>query len=298
MTAAITLPDPAKRLAEITEPGVYPDLSADEYHRHSALSASGARMLLPPSCPALFRHERDNGRPPKRDFDFGHAAHREVLGIGDDLVVVDAPDYRTSAAQDQREQAYADGMVPLLAKEYAVVQAMAEALRSHPWAGALFNPERGGKPEQSLFWTDAETDVQCRARLDWLPSLDRNPRRLVIPDYKTAKAADLVSIGRSLHEYGYARQAAWYLDGVLSLGLAERAAFVFVVQMKTPPYLVTVAEPDALSLAAGRFYNRQARQVFAECTATDRWPGFSDDEVATVSLPPWSQNQYFEESGL
>lgn len=282
---------------EVTAAGVY-EMTSEEYHRHPALSSSGARMLLPPSCPALFRHERDNGRKPKRDFDFGHAAHREVLGIGEELVIIDKGGYKTSAAQDERDQAYADGKVPLLAKEYAVVQAMAEALRNHPWAGALFNPERGGKPEQSLFWTDAETGVECRARLDWLPDPDRSPRRLVVPDYKTSKAADPVSIGKSLHEYGYARQAAWYLDGIAALGLAERAAFIFVVQMKEAPYLVTVAEPDAEALLVGRTYNRMARETFAECAAADRWPGFSDDGPAYVSMPGWALNRFYEETGL
>ena len=67
--------------------------------------------------------------------------------------------------------------------------------------------------------------------------------------------------------------------------------------MKTPPYLVTVNDVTAESLLAGRFYNQQARKVFAECTAANRWPGFSDDGPITVSLPGWALNRYYEESG-
>jgi hypothetical protein len=273
------------------------DMTADAYHRHEALSSSGARKLLPPSCPAKFRYERDHGQPPKAEFDFGKAAHKRVLGVGEDIVVIDAADYTTKAAREQRDQAYADGQVPILPKEDAVIDEMVKALREHPLASVLLDPQRGGKPEQSAFWTDPDTGVDCRARFDWLPALDRGGR-LIVPDYKTTRAADLMSIGRSLDDYGYARQAAWYLDAVAVLGLAESAAFVFVVQEKTAPFLVTVTDIDATSLAAGRFYNQQARKVFAECTASGRWPGYvPDGEVGTASLPGWALNRYFEESG-
>ncbi len=273
------------------------DMSAELYHQHPALSSSGARRLLPPSCPAKFRYERDHGQPPKAEFDFGKAAHKRVLGVGEDVVVIDAGDYKTKAAQEARDQAYAEGKVPILPKEDAVIDEMVKALREHPLAAALLDPNRGGKPEQSAFWTCPETGVDCRARFDWLPALD-NRGRLIVPDYKTARGADLISIGRSLDDYGYARQAAWYLDGVKVLGLAEAAAFVFVVQEKTAPYLVTVTDIDATSLAAGRFYNTQARKVFAECVETGRWPGYvPDGEVGTASLPGWALNRYFEASG-
>jgi hypothetical protein len=219
-----------------------------------------------------------------------------VLGRGEDVVLVEADDWRTKAAKEQRDEAYEQGKTPLLAKEYAVVQAMAAALRAHEFAYNLFRPG-SGQPEQSLFWRDKDTSVMRRARLDWLRNPPKEGRRLLVPDYKSTRSADIDSIHKAMHEYGYARQAAWYLDGVLALGLAEKAAFVFVFQEKTAPYLVTVAEPDALTVEAGRFYNRQALHVLAECTRTGRWPGYFDG-VATASLPPWAQNRYFEESGL
>jgi len=291
----------------VTEPGVY-DLPADVYHADpvpgGSLSASGSRKLLPPHCPAIYRYEREHRPTPTKEFSFGHAAHKLVLGFGPEIVVVDADNWRTSAAQDQREEAFAAGQTPLLPRDYEIVKAMAKALREHPVASALFAPGTG-KPEQSLFWRDPETEIWCRAMLDWL----RNPApfrlvipdhpgttRLIIPDYKTAVSASPVEFEKALDNYDYYRQAAWYLDAVHALGLADHPAFVFVVQEKTPPYLVSVFEPDSLALEAGRHYNRRARQVFAECQESGRWPGYSDD-VELISLPPWAQNRYFEESG-
>lgn len=273
------------------------DMPANEYHRHPALSSSGARKLLPPSCPALFKHERDNGQPVKRVFEIGTAAHKTVLGVGPKLVLVDAERWDTNDTKKKVADVRAEGGVPLKRAEFEQINAMAKALREHPYAGALFDPQRGGKPEQNLFWTDAKTGVDCRARVDWLPATDRRGR-LILPDYKSAAEVDPESIGKALHNFGYAMQAPFYLDAIEALGLADRAAFVFVIQMKTPPYLVTVAEVDAESLRIGRHYNHVARETFAACTEANYWPGFSDLNPVTVSLPGYAKNRFYEETGL
>lgn len=272
------------------------DMPAEEYHRHGALSSSGARRLLPPSCPALFKHERDHGQPTKRVFEIGTAAHKKVLGVGPKLVLVDSERWDTNKIKERLAEIRAAGDVPLKASEFEQIEAMAKALREHPYAGRLFDPERGGKAEQNLFWTDEKTGVDCRARVDWLPTTSRSGR-LILPDYKTADKVDRESIDKALHNFGYGRQAPWYLDAITALGLAERAAFLFVAQMKTPPYLVTVAEVDAESMQIGRDYNDLARRTFAECTASGRWPGFSDDGPIVAGLPGYARNRYYEETG-
>lgn len=294
-TATVAPATDSSEPAEITEPGVYPGLPEDVYHRHSALSSSGARKLLAPSCPALFKYDRDHGQKPKREFDLGRAAHRVALGAGAEIHVIEWDSYRTNAAKDEREEARANGLTPLLAHEHAQVLAMAAALTAHPFAGKLFNADRG-QPEQSLFWHDPRTGIFCRARLDWYPV--RGGRRLIVPDYKSAASAEPSSFARSFHSFGYFLQAWWYLAGVKALGLSGDAepAFVFVVQEKTAPYLVTVFEPDADALRAGRSQMREALDVYAECQRTGEWPPYSTG-IELVSLPAWAARQY-EESPL
>lgn len=273
----------------ITEPGVY-DIPQDAYFADpvptTSLSSSGARKLLPPSCPAIFRHEQLHGQPHKRTFDIGHAAHLLVLGAGAPLLVVEAEDWRTKAAREARDEAYALGHTPILAGEYEQVQAMAAALREHPIASALFDPDHG-KPEQSLFWNDSIHDVWRRARLDWLP--ETTTGRMIAADYKTCVSAEPSAIEKAMGNYGYFMQAPWYIDAILALGLAEDVAFVFVFQEKTAPYLVTVAQLEAHDLQIGRHRNNRALEVYAECVRTDTWPGYTSD-VAHVSLPPWVLN--------
>lgn len=267
----------------ITAPGVY-DMPEDEYHAHPALSSSGARRLLPPSCPALFQHEREAGAGHKREFDFGHAAHMVVLGAGPELHVVDAANYQTKAAREDRDAAYSRGEIPLLAAEFDTVQAMAAALRRHPRAAEVLTP--GGAAEQSLFWTDRETGVPCRARLDYLT------HRIV--DYKTTTNVSPGHISKAVDSWGYHCQADFYLSGAIELDLvAPDAEFLFVFQAKTAPYLVTVVELDDVALKIGHERNQVAREIFRECSETGVWPSYSD-EIEVISLPAYSARRHNE----
>ncbi|MCI4045098.1 PD-(D/E)XK nuclease-like domain-containing protein [Streptomyces sp. TRM75563] len=268
-------------------PGLYPDLPIETYHGDRAsLSSSGARSLLAPSCPARFRYEQDHPRPRKAVWDFGTAAHRVVLGDGPELVAIEADDWRTKAAREERDEVAAAGGVALLADEYDQVHAMADAIRRHPVASALFAPD-SGRPEVSVFWDDERSGVRRRARFDWLPNPSAG--RLIIPDYKTCRSAEPGALAKAVHEYGYHQQADWYQKGARAAQLGgEDTASVFVCQEKTAPYLVTVFEPDMTALRIGAAKNRRAIETYARCVETGHWPGYTD-EIAYLSLPVWAE---------
>lgn len=282
--------------ALITEPGVYDDLPIEAYHADpvpgGSLSSSGARKLLAPSCPARFRHEQLHGSGSKPEFDFGSAAHALLLGTGAEIVVIDAKDWRTKAAQQQRDEAREAGLVPLLTAEHDKALAMVAALRANPTIAALF---ADGTPEQTLVWQDEATGVWRRARPDWLP-LRRGDRQIVV-DYKTARSVEPSALARAVYDYGYHQQAPWYLDGIKALGLDDQPAFVFVAQEKEPPYLVTVFELDATALRLGRARNRRALEIYRDCTASGVWPGYGDpsDPISYIAMPRWAELRDTEE---
>lgn len=264
-------------------PGIYADVDESVYHAHHALSASGAKLLLPPSCPAIFHSQRLRGRPPKREFDVGHAAHHLVLGTGSELHVVNGDNYRKKDVQQERDAAYARGDVPLTPEEFDAAQEMAAVLRAHPRYDELFGD---GLPEQSIFWTDPETGVPCRARPDWL-----TPTRVV--DYKTT-AVDPApqACAKAIANFNYHVQEQFYRAGLVELDLIdEDADFVFVFQQKTPPYIVTAVDIDPAGRRAGYERMRQAVEIFRDCSEADIWPTYSDD-ITTVSLPGWATRQY------
>lgn len=273
----------------VTDPGVY-DIGDDEYHHDptptGSLSSTEIRRLL--DAPAKFDWARRNGTEHKDVFDFGSAAHSLVLGVGRPIVVLEHDDWRSKAARDERDDAYRNDYIPLLRKDWERVEAMAAALRLHPLASALLNPDRG-QPEQSAFWFDR---VWRRARFDWLPDVDPN-RRLIIPDYKTANRADTRSFARSAASFGYHIQAAHYLAGAkATLNVAE-PAFVFIVQEKDPPYLVNVVELDPYALQIGAALVEQAVDIYLRCTETGKWPGYGT-EVNQACLPRWAEIEFEE----
>lgn len=277
----------------IAEPGLYADIPNSDYHADpvegGSLSSSGARALLPPSCPARFRWHQDHGQPSTDHFDFGHAAHQLVLGVGDPIAIIDADDWRTKAAKEARDEARAAGHIPLLADDMLIVEAMADALREHPVARALLAPG-SGLAEQTLVWRDATTDVMCRARLDWLPHPTAG-RRAIIPDYKTCHSAEPEALRRAMAQFGYHQQADWYLTAARALGLAgPDAAFVFICQEKTAPYLVTIFEPDPIALRIAAERNYMARAVYRRCVEANHWPAYVDG-VAQLALPLWVERQ-------
>lgn len=277
----------------VDEPGVY-TIDPGAYHADpvadGSLSSTEARRLL--DCPARYRWARDHAEVHTESFDFGKAAHRLVLGAGDELALIEADDWRTKAAKETRDAARAAGVIPVLRRDMPTIVDMATALRLHPIAARLLDPA-SGMPEQGLFWRDdIHPDVWRRALVDFLPV--PHGRRLVVPDYKTARSADAADFGRAAASFGYADQAAWYLDGIRALLDDDQAAFVFVVQERDAPYLVNVIELDAIAMTIGRERNRRAIDVFRRCRAVDEWPGYGPD-VETASLPRWFEMRHDDE---
>jgi hypothetical protein len=276
----------------ITDPGIYDGIPDHVYHGDpvpgGSLSSTGARRLLPPSCPALYRWERDNPAGPKPHFDLGHAAHRLVLGTGPDLVRIDADEWRTKAVKEEVAAVRDRGGVPLKPADHDTVHAMAAAIRRHRLAATLLDPTTG-QAEQTAAWVDPDTGIWCRARYDWLRT-NAGPRPLIV-DYKTTTSADPEAIRRTVAQYGYHQQHAHYLDGAIELGVPD-VDFLFVFQAKTPPYLVTVVSLDDHAVDIGRQLNRRAAAIYADCTTTGHWPGHAPNtEMAVISLPTYATRE-------
>lgn len=282
------------------EPGIYHDVPEADYHAHPALSASRAKLLVPPSTPLKFKHALTQPEEHKRHFDVGKAVHAKVLGTPLDVVAVqkttrskeqvDAEDYDTKSAQAHRDAIYAEGKVPLLRHEIDAVDAMAEAVLANPDARAIM--EIPANPEVSALWTCKETGVQCRGRFDWLPD-PREARRLIIADLKTAACAWPSDFMRSAAKYLYDLQAAWYRDAAMTLGLDPDPAFLFVVVEKAEPYDVAVIQLDEDARIRGEALMDRTRRIYRDCMESGTWPGIPHG-IHTVDLPAYESYKYEE----
>ena len=95
----------------ITKPGIY-DIPEDEYHRDcvpaelgGSLSSSGAKLLLPPNCPAIFDYQRRHGKRPSKAMELGTVVHGMVLGTGQPVEVLDFPNYTSGDAKKAKAKA-------------------------------------------------------------------------------------------------------------------------------------------------------------------------------------------------
>jgi len=160
---------------------------------------------------------------------------------------------------------------------------MVAAVRAHPLAGQLLDPERG-TPERAIWWTDERTGTPCRALIDWSPA---NGRSLV--DLKTTGDVAPDGLGRLFSAHGYPIQGAHYLRAAAAAGLVGPGApFVFVLVSRDPPHDVVVARSDPQDLAWADDQCERAYEMWRDCTESGLWPGYSTDLI-TVTMPPWAR---------
>jgi hypothetical protein len=262
--------------------GLYPGVHERVYHSDTrSLSHSGARAILPPGSPAAYKYWRDNYDPTHTTeaMNFGSAVHAMVLNAGPEVVVV-GDDLKTKKTQDLWKTTLGDFNIPLRTAQKQVAQDMAAAVKQHRLAASLLDTDQ---TEISGWYRDEPTGVRLRFRVDALKQL-RDGRFLAV-DYKTCESADPGKFAGAAVDYGYYQQDPWYVAGLAACGIPV-AGFLYVVQEKKPPYLVSVDRiiPEHVLIGAQR--NRRAVDLYAECSAAGVWPGYPDG-INDIELPGW-----------
>jgi hypothetical protein len=278
--------------------GIYATIPDDVYHADLAsLSSSGARELLS-TTPEEFDFNRRVTRDPNRNYDFGHAAHKMVLGCGARLAMLDPKvcghtadgklakvPSSTSEWKQAAAKARNEGKLPIAKSDMEKAQTMAGRVFQHRVAARLLE---SGWAEHSIYWHDDATGVRLRCRPDFLPEGLSRP---ICVDYKTATSANPAQFQRAVMDYGYHQQQAFYEDGLAEIGLTD-VGFLFVVQSKSAPYTVSVCQIDPEIVALGRRQNRRAIELYARCIEQDRWPGY--DGIHMVGMAGWAVKQIEE----
>ena len=262
-------------------------MSAEDYHADKtggapSLSSSIAKLLLTASpLHCWLAHPRLNPKYRPIDsarFDLGSAAHALLLEGEDRMVVVDAADWRTKAAQTERDDARAKGMYPILRHQfYDVTQMVAEARRfieSTELAGIF----QRGKPELTATWTDGE--IACRARFDWI-----SDDRTVILDYKTTDSAQPEQFIRQIARLGYDLQAAFYTIAVEECAIVT-PEFVFLCQEIQEPYACSLVGLSNTYKAIGRAKVSSAMDRWARCMNNGQWPAYGK-QIAYAEPQPY-----------
>lgn len=282
---------------KITAPGLYPDMLAPAYHADPcpvpSLSHTIARILHTRSpLHARRRHPRLGGKPesPNHEMAIGAAAHALMLGRGAALARIDAENYRTKDAQNARDAAFAQGFVPVLAKEYAKAEEMAEIAR-HVLERVCGAPIADLHIETVAVATEQAVDADGARIETWQRCMADaiTPDFQLVIDYKTCATAEPEYFGATVRKY-YATQRAFY-DHVLSHDAIDpggrgKRRFLFMAQERDCPEAITFHEVDPALAEIAEMQMARARRKWAECMLNDHWPAY-DPGPHLVAPMPW-----------
>lgn len=248
-----------------------------EYAAIKAVNWSSLRHL--DRSPAHYVHARETPREDTPSMRLGRAAHCAILEP-----LLFREQYLTWTGGVRRGKAWdefvlqAGGKEVLTEDEASRCTSIANAVRRNTSAALILS---GGSAEQVIEWTDAETGIACKARLDYLGG-----GAGTVADVKTARDASPRAFGRAAIGSMYHAQLAFYAEGVLATKGRLPLCHLVAVENE-PPHLAQVytLEDDVLEL--GREKVRELLRRLADCRAEDKWGGYADGPLPLFA-PAWA----------
>lgn len=173
-----------------------------------------------------------------------------------------------------------EGIESVTVEAVELAKQCAESIKAHPVA---MNTLKGGQCEQECEWTDQETGVACRGRLDFIGA------RYIVDLKTTSKETPREFVNDAASRL-YHGQLSWYHDGAIAAGRLPQDADAprIVTVGTTEPYDVAVYQFTEASLEAGRFAYRWLLDKYVSCQAASWWPGHSPD-LQPFDLPRWAE---------
>lgn len=277
----------------ITYPdGIYYDMPEDVYHALPRLSASGIKNLL---ISGMDFWSRSWMNPSRREYerdhlDVGKAYHKRMLeglpAFQSCYAVEPDCDRRTK----EGKQKYADWVAnnpkanAISQELYDEILEAGSYLERHP-----DNPFVGGRPEVSVLWTDEETGVPMKARLDYLSDA-------LISDLKTfsnSSGSNIArAVGNNIAKYRYVMQAVIYLDAHRQ-AFKKEADFLFVFQQVGQARIILgkALKHDSIAYQQGWQQYRRGVELFRDYYnrfgAAPWMDDFRIDALEDVDLPMW-----------
>jgi len=185
------------------------------------------------------------------------------------------------------------GKIPLTQRDAEQIVRMRHAVFSNPEAASLLRLP--GRNEQAIRWVDQSTGIKCRAKIDKLTTDG------VVIDLKTTQDVSPAEFSKSAFNYGYDRQAAFYLDGadrlrqigVLTEGKGERHheghPFFFICVSKAVVPECVVFQPSERMVDIGATANARDLARLRDCRDFNVWEAETFGKVVTLDLPPWGR---------
>lgn len=229
----------------------------------------------------------------------GTLCHALLLG-GKSIVAVEADDWRTKAAREQREFLRAEGKIPCLSRKLAIAHTLADKVLKQ--LGEVYGIRLIGESEKYVEWqvaNGAGTMTDCAGTIDhWLPK-----HRTILDFKSTAAVASPDGCARLMINAGSDIQQSAYRQAIEHLHpeIAGRLDFLFVYFEMDAPHAVTVVRPGGMMRQLGdskwgraiELWNRYLHEYGPE----NPWPAYSS-EIVEVQPPAWAMAQNLAESEI
>lgn len=268
------------------------DLTNEEYHALPALSKSQLDDL-DKSAYIFWQRHRNPNRPPRPEptpaMMLGTMVHTAVLEpelFASSYVLAPKIDRRTKEGKLDYEafiSTYPDH-TPISQDDMLRCDGMRLSVGTiAPIAELLAK----GKAEVSAFWTDFDTGVMCRCRPDWVHGVGDNG--VILMDLKTCQSASPKEFVKSIVNWNYSTQAAFYSDGWEAATGQKVHGFVFAAVEKDFPYAAAAYMLDDDSMESGRRRYKRLLRTYAQCMESGEWPGYSTTGIELLTLPAWGR---------
>lgn len=275
---------PAAYVAPGKPMGMYLDMPFEDYHAIDAVSASGLRVFARSPWHYRNRVSITPTRPMLRGT-LAHCALLEPAAMAQRYVVTpqDAPrrptDAQWNAAKSSpTSQAAKDwwrewehkaaGREIISADDFALCLLQLDAIRKVPELADLL---RSGHGEVSIFWTDPDTRLYCKARLDWL-QIDGKKARVL--ELKSTADESPSGFGRTAARMKYELQRAHYIDAVKYGARLQFDGWTFAAVTSAPPVLAVPYDLTDELVAQADDERAEHLQRLVWCMKENTWPAY------------------------
>ncbi|MBC8227808.1 MAG: PD-(D/E)XK nuclease-like domain-containing protein [Gammaproteobacteria bacterium] len=228
----------------------------DEQYYGDTTYVTNSQLGWLSKSPQNYMHRLNNSEESSA-LTFGKAFHWAVLEPDkfNDQVVYFEGKVRRGKAYDEFKLA-AEGKTILTKKEYENILEMSDIIRGHEEIAPMLLETDNIKYEQANVWQDPDTGIWCKGKADVV--FYQGAEVPFILDVKTTKDASINNFRRSSWNYGYDRQAAYYMDG---FGAKE---FWFVVIEKEAPFNMGLFKAGEKFLTDGRSKYKNLLSLYSE----------------------------------
>jgi exodeoxyribonuclease VIII len=269
------------------KPGIYTaeQLSNAAYHSGLGISCTGLKKIA--VSPAHFKYGEFKQTAAMAMGSATHSAILEPESFAKQYVKLPAGKDRRSAEYKVLCATHGTDNV-LVSADASQINAMQSAVRANPVANKWLYQEQG-RNELSVYAKDPETGILVRCRFDRL--LDRG----FSPDLKTTTDASPRGFSNAIAKYGYAFQAAFYMDVYYWATGQRLEGFGFIACESKAPHNVMCYRLDDESIDIGRGQYRAALNTYANCLETGVYEGYDGaSEEQVIGLPHWMLDQQDE----